>query len=47
MIVEARLAGDPAGLEIGMPMRLTLLPVWPATTDDVVTYAFEREEAAQ
>jgi uncharacterized protein len=37
VIVESRLVGDPAGFEIGMAMRLTLLPLW----DDVVTYAFE------
>jgi uncharacterized OB-fold protein len=36
VIVESRLTGDPAGFEIGMAMRLTLLPLW----DDVVTYAF-------
>ena len=36
VIVESRLTGDPAGFEIGMAMRLTLLPLW----EDVVTYAF-------
>ena len=30
VIVESRLAGDPSALEIGRPMRLVLLPVWPA-----------------
>ena len=35
VIVESRLVGDEH--EIGMPMRLTVLPLW----DDVVTYAFE------
>jgi uncharacterized protein len=47
VIVESRIAGDPAGLEIGMPMRLTLLPVWPGDSGDVVTYAFEREAAGR
>jgi uncharacterized OB-fold protein len=42
VIVEARLAGDPAALEIGMPMRLTLLPLWDGEDGStVVTYAFE------
>jgi uncharacterized protein len=51
VIVEARLTGDVddlAGLEIGTPMRLTLLPVWPADDGgDVVTYAFEPEAGAR
>ncbi len=47
VIVESRLAGDSTGLEIGMPMRLTLLPVWPTDDGDVVTYAFERDEATR
>jgi uncharacterized OB-fold protein len=48
VIIESRLAGDPAGLEIDMPMRLAVLPVW-QTDDgaDVVTYAFEPEAGAQ
>ncbi|HEU5267585.1 MAG TPA: OB-fold domain-containing protein [Jatrophihabitans sp.] len=46
VIVESRLAGDPAGLEIGMPMRLTLLPMWVSEDGaDVVTYAFERVDS--
>lgn len=41
IIVEARLAGDAAGLEIGLPMQLTLLPLWDgADGSSVVTYAF-------
>jgi uncharacterized OB-fold protein len=44
VIVESRLAGEPSGLEIGLPMRLVLLPVWPDSSGgDVVTYAFEPE----
>jgi uncharacterized OB-fold protein len=45
VIVEGRLTGDQSGLEIGMPMRLTLLPVWASDDGDVVTYAFEPEAA--
>jgi uncharacterized OB-fold protein len=42
VIVEARLAGDSTELEIGMPMQLTLLPLWDnAEGSSVVTYAFE------
>ena len=42
VIVESRLAGEPSGLEIGLPMRLVLLAVWPDSSGgDVVTYAFE------
>jgi uncharacterized OB-fold protein len=42
VIVETRLAGDPAGFEIGMAMRLTLLPLWPGPDGTpVVSYAFE------
>jgi len=34
-------------LEIGLPMRLVLLPVWPDSSGgDVVTYAFEPEGGA-
>ena len=41
VIVEARLLGDPAGFEIGMPMRLALLPLWPGPDGSpVVSYAF-------
>jgi len=41
VIVEARLLGDPACFEIGMPMRLTLLPLWPGPDGSpVVSYAF-------
>ena len=45
VIVEARLAGDPAVYEIDLPMQLTLLPLW-ADGDgrDVVTYAFAPTE---
>jgi len=47
VIVESRLAGEPNGLEIGLPMRLVLLPVWPDSSGgDVVTYAFEPEGGA-
>ncbi len=42
VIVEARLAGDAGRLEIGRPMRLTLLPLWSDDAGEpVVTYAFE------
>ena len=42
VIVESRLLGDPARFEIGMPMRLTLLPVRPGPDGaPVVSYAFE------
>jgi uncharacterized OB-fold protein len=42
VIVESRLLGDPAGFEIGTPMRLTLLPLWTgAGGSPVVTYAFQ------
>lgn len=42
VIVEARLLGDPAGFEIGMPVRLTLLPLWSGPDgSQVVTYAFQ------
>jgi uncharacterized OB-fold protein len=41
VIVEARLEGDPAGLEIGMSMQLRLLPLWDGPDGtSVVTYAF-------
>jgi uncharacterized OB-fold protein len=43
VIVEARLAGDPAGFEIGMPMRLVLLPLWDDDGSTTVTYAFEAD----
>ena len=42
VIVESRLLGDPARFEIGMPMRLTLLPLWAGPDGSpVVSYAFE------
>jgi uncharacterized protein len=42
VIVESRLLGDPSGFEIGMPMRLTLLPLWPGPDGSpVVSYAFQ------
>lgn len=42
VIVESRLAGDLAGLEIGMTMQLNLLPLWESDEGStVVTYAFE------
>jgi uncharacterized OB-fold protein len=45
LIVESRLAGDPARFKIGMPMRLTLLPLWPGPDGSaVVTYAFQPAE---
>ena len=41
VIVEALLSGDPALLEIGMSLELTLLPVWDGEDGStVVTYAF-------
>jgi uncharacterized OB-fold protein len=44
VIVESRILGDPAVFEIGMPMQLTLLPLWPAPDGSpVVTYAFQPE----
>ena len=45
VIVESRLTGDLSRLEIGRPMRLALLPIWPDSDGgDVVTYAFEPED---
>jgi uncharacterized OB-fold protein len=45
VIVESRLTGDPAGFEIGMAMRLTLLPLWPGPDGaPVVSYAFEASD---
>ena len=42
VIVESRLLGDPARFQIGMPMKLTLLPLWPGPAGgQVVTYAFQ------
>jgi uncharacterized protein len=42
VIVESRLVGDAAGFEIGMPMRLTLLPLWAGPDGaPVVSYAFQ------
>ena len=42
VIVESRLLGDPARFEIGMPMRLTLLPLRAGPDGaPVVGYAFE------
>jgi uncharacterized OB-fold protein len=42
VIIESRIVGDPAGFEIGLPMRLTLLPLWPGPDGSpVVTYAFQ------
>jgi uncharacterized OB-fold protein len=47
VIVESRLLGDPARFEIGMPMRLALLPLWPGPDGaPVVSYAFEPAEGA-
>jgi uncharacterized OB-fold protein len=47
VIVEARLGGDPAEYEIGMPMHLTLLPLWESEEGStVVTYAFAPEGAS-
>jgi uncharacterized protein len=46
VIVEARLLGEPGGFEIGLPVRLALLPLWPGPDGStVVTYAFERAGA--
>ena len=42
VIIESRILGDPAGFEIGLPMQLTLLPLWPGPEGSpVVTYAFQ------
>ena len=42
VIVESRLQGDPAQFRIGMPMTLTLLPLWSGPDGrPVVTYAFQ------
>ena len=42
VIVESRLLGDPARFEIGMPVRLTLLPLRAGPDGaPVVGYAFE------
>lgn len=41
VIVESRILGDPAEFQIGMPMQLTLLPLWPGPDgSQIVTYAF-------
>jgi uncharacterized OB-fold protein len=40
VIVEARLAGDPAGLRIGMPMRSCWLRAWSEPGGDVVGFGF-------
>jgi len=41
VIVESRLLGDDATLQIDAPMSLTLLPLWDgADGEPVVTYAF-------
>jgi uncharacterized OB-fold protein len=45
--VEARLTvADPARLEIGMPMKLTLIPV-PGRDDGSQTFAFAPSEPAR
>jgi uncharacterized protein len=45
VIVESRLVGDLAGFEIGMAMRLTLLPLWAGPDGGpVVSYAFAPAE---
>jgi uncharacterized protein len=45
VIVESRLVGDEAHWEIGMPMRLTLLPLWDGDEGTTtVTYAFAPAE---
>ncbi|HEY3262319.1 MAG TPA: OB-fold domain-containing protein [Pseudonocardiaceae bacterium] len=42
VIVESRLEGDQAALQIDQPMRLVLRPLWSREDGDtVVTYAFE------
>jgi len=42
VIVESRLLGDPGRFQIGMPMTLTLLALWPGPGGtQVVTYAFQ------
>ena len=47
VIVEARILGDPGEFEIGLPMRLTLLPLWPGPDGStVVTYAFQAAGAS-
>lgn len=41
IIVEARLVGEETQWEIGLPMQLTLLPLWDGDGDTTtVTYAF-------
>lgn len=46
VVIEARLAGDPAQFEIGMAVRLELLPLWDGTDGvPVVTYAFAPESS--
>ena len=46
VIVESRILGDLAALEIGLPMRLTLLPLWAGPDGSpVVSYAFEPVQA--
>ena len=41
VIVEGRLVGDPGDFRMGMPMELTVLPLWDDDAgESVVTYAF-------
>lgn len=49
LIVESRLmAPDPAALQIGMPMQLTVIPVFrDAQGEQVFTYAFEPAAGAK
>lgn len=46
VIVESRLVGDDAQWEIGLPVQLTLLPLWEADGTTTVTYAFEPADGA-
>jgi len=46
VVVEARLAGDPAELSIGLPMRLCLQPLWTEPDGDVVGHAFTPDGGA-
>jgi uncharacterized OB-fold protein len=48
VIVESRLVGDDAQWEIGLPVQLTLLPLWDGDDDTTtVTYAFEPAGGAE
>jgi uncharacterized OB-fold protein len=47
VIIEGRLVGDEAQWEIGLPVELTLLPLWDGDDDTTtVTYAFAAVDGA-